>query len=103
MARTERGVRIVLAGRELKLDTLRAVLRAPAGVSLGRAAIARVRRAATTIERVVAKGQTVYGVNTGFGSLAQTLIPSGQLELLQRNLVMSGEFRALIGAPMFTI
>jgi histidine ammonia-lyase len=31
----------------------------------------------------------VYGVNTGFGLLAQTQIPTGELELLQRNLVLS--------------
>jgi len=82
-------MRLVLAGRDLDLPTLRAVARRRCSVTLGRAQTARVRRAAWTIERVVAGGQTVYGVNTGFGSLAQTLIPSGELEHLQRNLVLS--------------
>ena len=37
----------------------------------------------------VASGTTVYGINTGFGALAQTAIPAGQLAELQRRLVLS--------------
>ena len=37
----------------------------------------------------MARGEPAYGVNTGFGRLAQTHIPNDQLELLQRNLVLS--------------
>src|SRR5262249_11081141 len=36
-----------------------------------------------------AAGGPVYGINTGFGKLAQTHIAEDQLELLQRNLVLS--------------
>jgi histidine ammonia-lyase len=38
---------------------------------------------------MVAKGEPVYGINTGFGKLAQTHIPADQLEQLQRNLILS--------------
>jgi histidine ammonia-lyase len=37
----------------------------------------------------VAGGDAAYGINTGFGLLAQTRIPNEQLELLQRNLLLS--------------
>jgi histidine ammonia-lyase len=89
MARTVRKVRIALQGRELGLDALRSALRAPARVVLGRGELLRVRRSALAIGRVLAGGKKVYGVNTGFGSLAQTQIPTAELELLQRNLVLS--------------
>jgi histidine ammonia-lyase len=41
------------------------------------------------VERIVAAGDAAYGINTGFGLLAQTRIPTTQLELLQRNLLLS--------------
>jgi histidine ammonia-lyase len=51
------------------------------------------------IQKIVAKGDAAYGINTGFGKLAKTRIPDDQLELLQRNLILShsvgsGEFIA---------
>ncbi|MCB0545789.1 MAG: aromatic amino acid lyase, partial [Saprospiraceae bacterium] len=44
---------------------------------------------AASITRIVASGKTVYGVNTGFGLLANTSIDKARLAELQRNLVMS--------------
>ena len=46
-------------------------------------------RGAAAVARIVAEGKAVYGINTGFGKLARTHIPADQLELLQRNLVLS--------------
>lgn len=52
-------------------------------------AVARVDRAAASVDRIVAGGKTVYGINTGFGLLAQTRIPADKLADLQRNLILS--------------
>ncbi len=41
------------------------------------------------VVRIVAKGEPVYGVNTGFGKLASVQIAVEDLETLQRNLVLS--------------
>ncbi len=49
----------------------------------------RVRRAREAIEHIADSGQTVYGVNTGFGLLASEKIPRQELDTLQRNLVIS--------------
>jgi histidine ammonia-lyase len=57
-----------------------------------------VRAGAATVEKIVAKGSPAYGINTGFGKLANTHIPADQLEALQRNLVLSHS--AGVGAPM---
>src|ERR1700722_11230287 len=89
MARANRKLRVALQGSDLTLETLRGALCSPARVTLGQTEMLRVRRSALAIERVLAGGKKVYGVNTGFGSLAQTQIPADELELLQRNLVLS--------------
>src|SRR5690348_2594201 len=49
----------------------------------------RVRRGAQAIETVLSTGAVVYGVNTGFGLLSNTVIPRQDIEALQRNLVLS--------------
>lgn len=50
------------------------------------------------IERILAKGEPVYGINTGFGKLATVRIPNEDLATLQRNIVLS--HAAGVGAPM---
>ncbi|HTQ13396.1 MAG TPA: histidine ammonia-lyase [Rhizomicrobium sp.] len=69
----------------------------------GTAAIApaawpKVERSRALIERALASGQAIYGVNTGFGKLAQTRIPDAELKHLQRNLVLS--HAAGVGDPL---
>ena len=52
-------------------------------------ALTAIDAAAASVERIVAGGKTVYGINTGFGLLAQTRIPADKLADLQRNLILS--------------
>jgi histidine ammonia-lyase len=53
------------------------------------ASMQRVAAAAQSVDRIVAGGETVYGVNTGFGLLANTRIPDDRLAELQTNLILS--------------
>jgi len=53
------------------------------------ASMQRVATAAQSVDRIVAGGETVYGVNTGFGLLANTRIPDDRLAELQTNLILS--------------
>ena len=68
----------------------------PAGVAPGPSPA--VAAGARAVARIVRDGKPVYGINTGFGKLAQTHIPADQLELLQRNLVLSHSVG--VGAPL---
>jgi histidine ammonia-lyase len=52
-------------------------------------ALSAIDSAAASVGRIVAGGKTVYGINTGFGLLAQTRIPADKLADLQRNLILS--------------
>jgi histidine ammonia-lyase len=58
-------------------------------IALDADAWAAIEAAAAAVGRIVASGRTVYGVNTGFGLLAQTRIDPDRLEELQRNLILS--------------
>jgi histidine ammonia-lyase len=62
---------------------------AGATVELAAPAWARIEASRKMIENALASGQAIYGVNTGFGKLAQTRIPDAELKHLQRNLVLS--------------
>jgi len=80
---------LTLGQSPLTLAQLRGVLDGPCTVDLTPAAWTAVDRGAAVIAAIVAEGRTVYGVNTGFGLLANTSIATDDLETLQKNLVLS--------------
>jgi histidine ammonia-lyase len=74
---------------KLDLAALRRVARSPVRVRLSRDELRKMRASAAVVDRIVAREQPAYGINTGFGLLAQTRIARDQIESLQRNLVLS--------------
>ena len=64
-------------------------MRDGAAVDLDPAAWDEVDRCHALLERALADGGTIYGVNTGFGKLAGTRIGEADLAALQRNLILS--------------
>jgi histidine ammonia-lyase len=74
---------------ELTLADLRRIYEQRAVFNIGDTDRARVAAANALVDRIVAVGDAAYGINTGFGLLAQTRIPTDQLELLQSNLLLS--------------
>ena len=81
----------------IDLATLRQLWQG-AAAGLNDAAMARVSGAADSVGRIVAGGETVYGINTGFGLLANTAIPADRLADLQTNLILSHS--AGLGDPL---
>jgi histidine ammonia-lyase len=69
-----------------------------AAFTLDPACDAGIAASAAAVERIVAKGEPVYGVNTGFGKLASVRIDAADLATLQRNIVLS--HAAGVGEPM---
>src|SRR5258708_31842835 len=78
-----------LDGQRLTLQQIAAVARGEDQVSLADSARTRATVARSVVERIVAEGRTVYGVNTGFGKLSDVHIDAAQLSVLQLNLVRS--------------
>ena len=79
---------IVIRPGDTPLADWRAVWRG-AEVRVDAAAAAVVAASAAAVNRILAKGQPVYGINTGFGKLASVSIAAGDLATLQRNIVLS--------------
>jgi histidine ammonia-lyase len=80
---------IQLTGRDLTVSDVVAVARGGRAVEVADDARQRMAASRGVIERVVASGETVYGVTTGFGDLADVRISPEQTATLQRNLVRS--------------
>jgi histidine ammonia-lyase len=74
---------------QLDLKTLRRIHEQPTALRLTAHDRGRITEAGTLVDDIIAKGDAAYGINTGFGLLAQTRIPTDQLDLLQRNLLLS--------------
>ena len=83
--------------QNISLDQLRD-LWAGAEARLDDLSMQRLAESAASVERIVASGETVYGVNTGFGLLANTRIPDDRLAELQTNLILSHS--AGLGDPL---
>lgn len=88
---------VIQPGR-LSLQDLRHIHENPVRVALDEGANAAIEAASACVRDVVAADQTTYGVNTGFGLLAQTRIAADQLELLQESLLLSHS--AGVGEPI---
>jgi histidine ammonia-lyase len=88
---------VVLKPGEATLADWRAVYRG-AVVSLAPGCFLAIARSAAVIETILAQGTPVYGINTGFGKLANIRIDTADLATLQRNIVLS--HAAGVGAPM---
>ncbi|MEC7826250.1 MAG: histidine ammonia-lyase [Pseudomonadota bacterium] len=73
----------------LTLQQLRTVFRQHVSLSLDDSAKAAIQAAEQTVLDVIKENRTVYGINTGFGLLANTRIDVEELELLQRSIVLS--------------
>ncbi|MEM7433253.1 MAG: histidine ammonia-lyase [Pseudomonadota bacterium] len=73
----------------INLARLREVWSGPITIDLGNESRRRVAESAEVIDDVLESGQTVYGVNTGFGQLAHVRIGEEDLAQLQENLVRS--------------
>jgi histidine ammonia-lyase len=80
---------LTIGAGPLTLSQLRSVLAAPVKIELTAQALTAVDVAARTVADIVRSGEVVYGINTGFGLLANTQIPASDLDALQRNLVLS--------------
>ncbi len=89
---------IAVDGRSLTLGQVEAVARDGAPVRLAEEAARRVGASRALLEGLVEGEAPVYGVNTGFGRLADVRIPRDEQRALQRNMVRS--HAAGVGSPL---
>ncbi|NML90853.1 histidine ammonia-lyase [Sphingobium sp. TB-6] len=79
---------MMLIPGEVSLGQWRAIHEG-AAVGLDPASAPRIAAGAAAVERILARHEPVYGINTGFGKLASVKIGDDDLAALQRNIVLS--------------
>ncbi len=80
---------VILTGADLGIADVEAVARGGALAVLDGDARTRMEEARAVVERLVAAGEVVYGITTGFGDLATTFIAPADARRLQENLLVS--------------
>ncbi len=83
---------IIIDGENLTIEEVLAVAFGKPGrprVSLANEAYLRVERCAKAVETLLERGETAYGITTGFGAFKDKIISRKEVELLQRNIVVS--------------
>src|SRR5260370_40947207 len=81
--------RIVIDGETLKLEEILPVASGDAQIELCSLAVERVKRSGAMVDAISEGDQPVYGINTGFGTLAEVQVDKRDLRELQRNLLLS--------------
>ena len=91
---------VTLDGHSLTIADVVAVARHGAPVAIAPRALEFVQASRAAVDTALARGDTIYGVNTGFGKLAHVRIASDRLRELQVNLIRS--HAAGVGEPLGT-
>lgn len=87
-----------ISGDSLKLEDVYKVAHSPElKIRLSEAAKGKIKESRDYIENRIRAGDTMYGVNTGFGAFSSVRISDNQIETLQRNLIRSHS--AGVGEP----
>lgn len=81
--------KLVMTPGALTLKQLRMVSRESVQVSFTDGVAETMQESVDTVASVLEEGRVVYGINTGFGLLANTRIELDDLETLQRSIVLS--------------
>lgn len=80
---------LTLTPRKLTLDELRQIYDAPCQIALDERAYEAIDQSHQRVQDIISQDKPAYGINTGFGLLAKERISDDELELLQKNLILS--------------
>src|SRR5215831_10142943 len=83
------AILLELAGEPLKLEEIAQAASGALQLSLSSCARERIESSRRVVEKQLREKKVVYGINTGFGKLADVHIPDREIERLQINLVRS--------------
>lgn len=89
---------VAVDGRSLTLASAIEVAERGAEVKASPASLKHMEKLRALLEEKLARGEVVYGVNTGFGSLSDKVVRPENLEELQLNLIRSHS--AGVGSPL---
>lgn len=79
----------ILHPGQLTLADINGLIKRKQACVLSESSLERIHASHKTVKNVLASQKIVYGINTGFGSLANQMISAKDLKQLQRNIVLS--------------
>ena len=89
---------ILLDGSSLTLDDVVAISAGRREVAIAPSVLERLAKARALVDEMAQGDEPHYGINTGFGALAEKKIPKDKVALLQKNLIESHAVG--VGEPM---
>src|SRR5580704_7801236 len=82
-------MKFILNPGQLKLSDFRLLLDPNTRLELAPDCLSAISASEAVITQTLKQNKTVYGINTGFGALANTCINATDIETLQRSIVLS--------------
>jgi len=82
-------MKFILNPGQLTIDDIKKILDEETTIELNPDSHEKIYASEKVVSKIILENKTVYGINTGFGSLAHTRIKSEDLETLQRSIVLS--------------
>lgn len=76
-------------GKDLSIDKINNIIYSDQKIALSKSAENRIIKARDTVERLIKKGEVIYGLNTGFGKFSTKKISADKILKLQNNLIVS--------------
>ncbi len=89
---------VTIDGNSLSIDDVYRVAKQGDKVTTTQDSKARIKKSRELVDGLMKKGKTIYGINTGFGELANRNIDDDKLEELQENLILS--HASGVGTPL---
>ncbi|MFC7063164.1 histidine ammonia-lyase [Halobacillus seohaensis] len=80
---------IQLNGSDLSLKQMKDIIYKKKTVAIDPVSMEKVRNSRLAVERIVASGETIYGINTGFGKFSDVRIYNQDVDDLQLHLIRS--------------
>ena len=80
---------IILDGKSMTLEDIMSIGSMSTKIVISKSARKKMADSRDHVESILKNDESVYGINTGFGSLSNVKIPPSQLQQLQRNLILS--------------
>ena len=82
-------MKVIITGQDLTLEQIEDVARRGASVELSQEAREKVLASRKVVDDIIDQKRVVYGVTTGFGSFCNTVIPTEESKILQKNLIIT--------------
>ena len=81
--------KLIIDGKSLTLEQIESFLHENPEIILSKESLKKIKKSRDLVEKWVNKGESIYGVTTGFGEFSNVKISKENIEKLQKNLILS--------------